>query len=80
VAFGPRHKQKRSEVIPPVRLTEEERRAVDWLTAQLSEEDGTEYSLSDTVRAALGELLAKRIEKADQAGRPVPEGVRRLLG
>jgi hypothetical protein len=82
MAFDPRYVTKRSNKMPPVRLTDDERLAVDWLTARLSAErapPGQEFSISDAIRAIVGEAVRREVQKAEQAGEPVPEAVRRLL-
>lgn len=58
--FKPRGQtQKRTEIIPQVRLTADERQALERLREQLSQRDGVEYGLADTVRIALGDLYQR---------------------
>ena len=62
--FMPTGRRKRTEVLSQVRVTTEEKRAVEWLAKRLSERDGTEYGVSDVVRVALARLY--ELELADQ--------------
>lgn len=80
MAFAPRFAGKRSNKMPPVRLTDEERLAVDWLTSRLSASAGQEHTISDAIRVIVGEAVKREVERADLAGEPVPEAVRRLAG
>ncbi len=79
-SFDPRHKNKRSHKMPPVRLTDEERLGVEWLASRLSSADTADYTLSDAIRVALGMAIREEARKAEAAGEPVPDAVRRLLG
>lgn len=57
--FMPTGRRKRTEVLSQVRVTTEEKQAVEWLAKRLSERDRTEYGVSDVVRLALAELYVK---------------------
>lgn len=55
--FAPRgSREKRSKILPPVRLDEEEFKIVEWLVERLSEQDGRRYTITDIVRMGLGKL------------------------
>lgn len=55
--FAPRgSRQKRSRILPPVRLDEEEFAIVERLVEQLSQRDGCSYTVTDIVRLGLGKL------------------------
>ncbi len=77
--FVPKHlDKKRSSIIPPVRVTEEERRVAEWLTERLEKEDGVNYAIADMVRVAIGTLLEKELARAEAAGEAVPEWVKEM--
>lgn len=80
MSFDPRHKSKRSHKMPPVRLTDDERLAVEWYASRLSSVDTADYTLSDAIRVALGVAIRAEAEKAEGAGEPVPEAVKRIVG
>jgi hypothetical protein len=77
--IGPKPHKKMVEKLPPVRLTPDERQAIQWLTSRLSNKAGVSYNMSDTVRAALALLLQTEAKAAEAAGEEVPEVVRRTL-
>lgn len=60
--FMPTGRRKRTEVLSQVRVTAEEKKAVEWLAKRLSERDGTEYGVSDVVRLALAHLYGREQE------------------
>lgn len=65
--FAPRgSREKRSRILPPVRLDEEEFKIVEWLVEQLSKQDGRSYTVTDIVRLGLGKLY-----EAQSAAKPV---------
>lgn len=49
-------RESRNETLPQVRVTADEKAAVQRLTEFLSERDGVKYSVSDVVRIALRKL------------------------
>lgn len=63
--FMPTGRRKRTEVLSQVRVTADEKRAVEWLAKRLSERDGTNYGVSDVVRLALASLYEQ--EHSDSA-------------
>lgn len=64
--FAPRgSREKRSRILPPVRVDEEEFKIVEWLVAQLSERDGRQYTLTDIVRLGLGQLYEAQVAAAE---------------
>ncbi len=64
--FAPRgSREKRSRILPPVRVDEEEFKIVEWLVAQLSERDGRQYTLTDIVRLGLGQLYEAQAAAAE---------------
>lgn len=76
MAFVPKHQdRKRSAIIPPVRVTEEERKLAEWLTARLSKRAGAHYAFADMVRVAIGALLKEELQQAEVDGEKVPEWV-----
>jgi hypothetical protein len=77
--IGPKPHPKMSEKLPPVRVTAEERVAIDWATRRLAARAGVEYTVSDTVRAALALLLQTEAREAAHAGEQVPDEVKRVL-
>lgn len=79
VAFDSRQNRKRTVKLTSVRLTEEERLAVDWLTSRLSAAVKEDYTISDTIRIALERLIRQEAKEADSAGEDVPEAVRRVI-
>ncbi len=79
MSIGPKPHKKMVEKLPPVRLTPEERQAIQWLTGRLSHKAGVSYNTSDTVRAALALLLQTEAKAAEADGEEVPEVVRRSL-
>lgn len=79
VAFDSRQNRKRTVKLTSVRLTEEERLAVDWLTSRLSAAVKEDYTISDTIRIALERLIRQEAREADSAGEDVPEAVRRVV-
>lgn len=65
--FAPRgSREKRSRILPPVRLDEEEFKIVEWLVEQLSKQDGRNYTVTDIVRLGLGKLY-----EVQSAAKPV---------
>lgn len=62
--FMPTGRRKRTEVLSQVRVTAEERQAVEWLAKRLSARDGTEYGVSDIVRLALARLHQEETREA----------------
>lgn len=67
--FMPTGRRKRTEVLSQVRVTAEEKQAVEWLAKRLSERDGTDYGISDVVRLALATLyLAETNHDPDPDG------------
>lgn len=75
--FMPTGRRKRTEVLSQVRVTAEEKRAVEWLAKRLSERDGTEYGVSDVVRLALARLY--ELELAVQQNQQPSGTLRRPL-
>ena len=66
--FAPRgSREKRSRILPPVRLDEEEFKIVEWLVERLSEQDGRSYTITDIIRLGLGKLHDEQSAQA-QAG------------
>lgn len=55
--FEPRSRSKRTRFLASIRITDEEKEVIDWLTAHLSEKDGRNYSSADVVRIALAKLF-----------------------
>lgn len=80
MAFDPRQARKRTIKLTSVRLTEEERLAVDWLTSRLGASAKEDYSVSDAIRIALARAIRQEAEAAERAGEPVPSAVREMLG
>ena len=54
--FEPRSRSKRTRFLASIRITDEEKEVIDWLTARLSEKDGRNYSSADVVRIAVARL------------------------
>ena len=66
--FAPRgSREKRSRILPPVRLDEEEWKIVEWLVERLSEQDERKYTVTDIVRLGLGKLY--EVQSAAAAAR-----------
>ncbi len=64
--FAPRgSREKRSRILPPVRLDEEEYKIVEQLVEQLSVQDGRKYTITDIVRLGLGKLHEAHLAKAE---------------
>lgn len=64
--FAPRgSREKRSRILPPVRLDEEEFQIVEWLVDHLSKQDERSYTITDIVRLGLGKLYEAQKAKAE---------------
>ena len=72
-------REKLTDKLPPVRLTSDERQAIDWLTRRMGKKAGAAYTLSDMLRAVLAEALRGEVKHAESEGEDVPEVVRRVL-
>jgi hypothetical protein len=66
--FMPTGRRKRTEVLSQVRITTEEKEAVEWLARRLSARDGADYGVSDVVRLALARLYEE--EKGHERSHP----------
>lgn len=72
--FAPRgSREKRSRILPPVRLDEEEFKIVEWLVEQLSAQDERKYTVTDIVRLGLGKLYEAQTAAVEP---PRPAGTR----
>jgi hypothetical protein len=54
--FEPRSRSKRTRFLASIRISDEEKKIVDWLTEHLSEKEGEAYTSADVVRVALARL------------------------
>lgn len=81
MALGPRSREKLTDKIPPVRLTSDERQAIDWMAKRMARKAGAnvEFTLSDMVRAVLADALRREVEEAEQAEEAIPAVVRRVM-
>lgn len=68
--FMPRGRSsKRTNVLPQVRIDDEEKQAVDALVAHLSQKVGVEFTVSDVIRIALGRLHEAELGTAKGTGK-----------
>ena len=54
--FEPRSRSKRTRFLASIRISDDEKKIVDWLTERLSAKDGSNYTSADVVRIALARL------------------------
>lgn len=66
--FEPRSRSKRTRFLASIRITDEEKEVIDWLTTRLSEKDGRNYSSADVVRVALAQLFEREQAAANTIG------------
>lgn len=71
--FAPRgSREKRSKILPPVRLDDEEFAIVERLVEHLSVRDGRRYTVSDVVRMGLGVLYEELQATSATDAKPAP--------
>jgi hypothetical protein len=61
--FEPRSRSKRTRFLASIRISDEEKKIVDWLTERLSDKDGEAYTSADIVRIALARLYESEQSK-----------------
>lgn len=75
--FFPKQAIKRTNTLPQIRVSDQERAAAEFLATLLTVKHGTPFLLGDVLRLALGVLYEREYEgltEAEQAQAPVKPG------
>ena len=70
--FEPRSRSKRTGYLAPIRVSDHERKIIEWLTTRLSEREGRSVSQADVIRLGLALLFEKERATAELAGDSIP--------